>query len=496
MKTWSPRMHVPRHMVPRRPVVRLLVGLFCVFLSTRSNPAGRAAEAARPPNIVLILADDLGWGDLGCYGHPKFKTPNLDRMAVEGARLTNFYSTCPYCAPSRASLLTGRYQFRNGVTRNPAPDAGVNDVGLPDSEITLGEKFQAAGYKTICIGKWHLGHTPEFNPIRHGFDEYLGILYSNDMRPVQLIDADKVVEYPVVQATLTRRYTERALEFIRRHQNRPFFIYFPQAMPHKPLAASEAFYKKSGSDLYGDAVAELDWSIGQLLATLKDLELDGRTLVLFTSDNGPWYGGSTGGLRGMKGNCWEGGIREPLIARWPGKIPPALLSHEPAMMPDLFATCLALAGIPAPNDRAIDGKNIFPVLASGAKSPHEAIFSMQGPSLSTVRSGRWKLHIQPPAKPKILDSGSKWIDPRAPDGVTILAPYEQAHPSQYPGALTGDETKAFSLFDLESDPSEQYDVAVKHPDVVERLRGFYEGMNSKLPANQRRGPRREPPRKP
>jgi uncharacterized sulfatase len=403
-------------------------------------------------------------------------------MAAEGARLTNFYSTCPYCAPSRASLLTGRYQFRSGVTRNPTPDAGINDVGIPASEITLGEAFRAAGYRTICIGKWHLGHKPEFYPTRHGFDEYLGILYSNDMRPVQLIDGEKVVEYPLVQATLTKRYTERALDFIQRHKERPFLLYFPQAMPHKPLAVSEAFYKKSGAGLYGDALAELDWSVGQILVKLKELNLDERTLVLFTSDNGPWYGGSTAGLRGMKGNCWEGGIREPLIARWPGKIPAGHISDEVAMMPDLFATALAGAEISLPNDRVIDGKNILPLLTSTAKSPHEAIFSMQGARLSAMRSGPWKLHLQPPPKPKIWKPDERWNDPRGPDGVTILAPYEQAHPSEYPGVLTGDETKAFSLFNLETDPAEQHDVAAKHPEVVAGLKALYEKMNEQVGA--------------
>ena len=469
--------------------------LFAWLLVLIASAQGAPSESRRP-NFVIILADDLGWGDLGCYGHPKFKTPNLDRMASEGARLTNFYSTCPYCAPSRVSLLTGRYQFRSGVTTNPAPDAGINDVGIPASEITLAEAFHSSGYGTICIGKWHLGHKPEFYPTRHGFDEYLGILYSNDMRPVQLIDGEKVAEYPLVQATLTKRYTERALDFIQRHKDRPFFLYFPQAMPHKPLAASETFYKKSGAGLYGDSIAELDWSVGQMLAKLKQLDLDDHTLVFFTSDNGPWYGGSTGGLRGMKGNCWEGGIREPLIARWPGKIPPGHVSQAPAMIPDLFATCLTIAGIPLPIDRILDGKNILPLLTSEAKSPHEAIFSMQGPRLNTVRSGQWKLHVQPPPKPRVWKAEERWIDPRAPDGVTILAPYEQAHPSEYPGLMTGDETKAFSLFDLEADPGEQHDVAALHQEVVERLKALYEKMNSQVPANSAAAPRRGAPRKP
>jgi arylsulfatase A-like enzyme len=219
------------------PILLRVAVLFTAFLWLTAQ----ATSPNRQPNIVVILAVDLGWGDLGIYGHPKFRTPNLDRMAREGARLTHFYSPTPYCAPSRASLLTGRYPFRHGITGNPAPDAGIDDIGISASEITLGEAFQASGYQTGIIGKWHLGHKPEFYPMRPGFHEYLGILCSNDMRPVQLIEVDKVVEYPVVQANLTRRYTDRALSFIDRNKNRPFFLYFPHAMPHKPLAASEEF---------------------------------------------------------------------------------------------------------------------------------------------------------------------------------------------------------------------------------------------------------------
>jgi uncharacterized sulfatase len=450
-----------------------------------------AASAPAKPNVIIILADDMGWGDLGCYGHPSFKTPNIDRMAKEGARLTDFYSPCPYCAPTRASLMTGRYQFRSGMMRNPAPDEGINDLGLPATEITLAQAFKSGGYRTGMIGKWHLGHKPEFYPTRHGFDEYLGILYSNDMRPVQLMENEKMVEYPVVQATLTKRYTERAIGFIEQNRGKPFFLYLAHAMPHKPLAASEAFYKKSGAGLYGDAVAELDWSVGQVLAKLKELDLDEKTLVIFTSDNGPWFGGSTGGLRGMKGNTWEGGIRVPCIARWQGKIAPEHVSHEPAIMMDLFTTTLGVAAIPIPKDRPIDGKDIFPLFTSDAKSPHEALFAMAGEALKTVRSGRWKLHIQPPGKVRTMKPDEKWIDKRAPDGVTILAPFEQAHPSQYPGVLTGDETKAMSLFDLETDPSEQHDVASEHLDVVKRLQNLYDEMQKQVGSSTAAGESRK-----
>jgi arylsulfatase A-like enzyme len=441
-----------------------------------------ALSASAHTNVIIILADDMGYGDLGCYGQKKYKTPNIDKMAKEGARLTDFYSPCPYCAPSRASLMTGRYQFRSGITSNPAPDAGINDIGISDEEITLGQAFQKAKYKTCCIGKWHLGHLPKFYPTRHGFDEYLGILYSSDMRPVQVMDGSKTNENPAVLANLTKKYTARALTFIDKNKSKPFFLYFAHYLPHKPLAASEDFYKKSGGGLYGDAVEELDRSVGEVFKKLRELHLDTNTLVLFASDNGPWYGGSTGGLRGMKGGTWEGGIREPLIAWLPGLIPPGHVSHQPAIMMDLFTTSLLTCGIRIPQDRYIDGKNIMPLFTSKAESPHEAIFAMAGDRLACIRSGKWKLHVVPPKKPKVMNPGEKWVDPRAPDGVTILAPYEQPTPSDYPRVLAGDETKEGSLFNLEKDPAEQHDVAAENPQVVERLRAMFDEMNKEVPA--------------
>ena len=441
-----------------------------------------SAATAAPPNVVIILADDLGYGDLACYGHPKFKTPCLDRMAAEGARLTQFNAPMPYCAPSRASLMTGRYPFRCGMTNNPTPDAApeFDKLGLPLSEITLAQLFKNAGYATCCIGKWHLGHQPEFLPTRRGFDEYLGIPYSNDMRPVHLLDGERVVEYPVVQATLTKRYTRRAIEFVERHKDGPFFLYLPHAMPHKPLACSEEFYKKSGDGLYADVIAELDNQIGELAATLKRLGLDEKTLVIFSSDNGPWFGGSTGGLRGMKGGPWEGGYRVPCIARWPGRIPAGHVSHAPAVMMDLFATVLKAAGIEPPRDRVVDGRDIMPLFTSDAKSPHEVVFGMVGPRLDTVRDERWKLHVLLPhdwqSKP-----GERWIDPRGPDGVTILAPYEQYQPTDHPGLRTGDAPAAMALFDLKNDPGEQHNVADQHPEIVARLKGLYDQMNKDVP---------------
>jgi len=466
----------------RRDFLGLMAGGIAVSMLTNRPGCG---GTQKKPNFVLIFADDLGYGDISGFGlkESSIQTPNLDRMAAEGAKLTRFYVPTPYCAPSRATILTGRYPFRNGVVHNPTPDMGINEVGLPDSEITIAEALKDAGYASICIGKWHLGHTLKFLPRRQGFDEYYGILYSNDMRPVQLVENENVVEYPVVQATLTKRYTERALDFIERSAKagRPFFLYLPHAMPHKPLAASEDFYTpETPNDLYADVIRELDFSIGRVFQKLKQLGLDNDTLVIFTSDNGPWYGGSTGGLRGMKAKTWEGGLRVPMIARWPGKIPAGVVNNSLAGTTDILPTILKAAGVDVPEDRVIDGRDIRPLLTSAeAKSPHEALFAMQGTYLMTVRSGKWKLHVRSPGpEPK---RGDDWVDPRGPDGVTILAPYEQARPSAYPGANAGDGPKDMMLFNIEADPAEQHDLSKQHPEVVERLQAIYDKTFAEVP---------------
>jgi uncharacterized sulfatase len=295
------------------------------------------------------------------------------------------------------------------------------------------------------------------------------------MRPVQLIDGEDTVEYPVVQCTLTQRYTERALKFIEKNKSKAFFFYFAHAMPHKPLAASESYYKKSKGGLYGDVIAELDASVGQVLAKVKELGLDEQTVIVFTSDNGPWYGGSAGGLRGMKGTSWEGGYRVPFIARWPGKIPANHVSAEPAITMDLFATALKVCGIAQPSDRKIDGRDLLPLLTSEAKSPHEVIFGHQGAKLATVRDARWKLHVLAANdRHDPLDAKGRWIDPRAPDGVTLLAPYEQYQPSAYPGLRTGDAAEPMALFDLQTDPGEQRNVAAQHQEIVKHLKRLYD----------------------
>ncbi|MBM4156409.1 MAG: hypothetical protein FJ221_15475 [Lentisphaerae bacterium] len=461
------------------PTASRLAGLAAALLVASAAPA-----APERPNIVIILADDLGYGDLACYGHPKFKTPRLDRMAAEGARLTQFNCPAPFCAPTRASLLTGRYPFRCGMTQNPTPDAGpeADSLAMPASEVTLAQVLRAAGYATGMVGKWHLGHKPGSLPTERGFDEYLGIPYSNDMRPVHLLDGTRVVENPAVQATLTRRYTDRAVAFIRRNKDRPFLLYFAHAMPHKPLAVSPAFEGKSGAGLYGDAVAEVDASVGEVLDTLKAAGVEDRTLVVFTSDNGPWYGGSAGGLRGMKATSWEGGYRVPMIARWPGRVPAGRTSAQLTVMMDVFATALAAAGAAMPDDRVLDGRNLLPLLAGDERPVHDVIFGHQGSKLVTVRDARWKLHVKPSRQmdPKLEPDG-RWIDPRGPDGTTVLAPANQYGPDAYPGLKTGVAPRAMQLFDLDADPGEQKDAAAGHPSEVKRLQAAFDAMNRDVP---------------
>jgi len=446
------------------------------FLVVTSMMTDLAPCVSAPPNVVIIYADDLGWGDLSCYGNTQHETPHLDRMAKEGARLTDFYVSTASCAPSRVALLTGRFPYRTGVPRNPAPDAGL-DHGIAASETTLAEALKTLGYATRCVGKWHLGHLPPYYPTKHGFDDYFGILYSNDMRPVMLCRNDQAVEYPVVQSYLTQRYTAEAVNFIREHQQEPFFLYFPHAMPHKPLAASEDFYTPhTRDDLYSDVVRELDWSVGQVVETIRELGLKDNTLVIFSSDNGPWFGGSTGGLRGMKGSNWEGGIRVPGIVWWPGAIPAGRVITEPCGTIDLMPTIARAVGYEN-RDLAWDGHDIMPLLDGSGGAPKRAIYAWSGTTLDAIRQGRWKLHITTPRARPRGDEQEGWVDERGPDGTTLIAPLEQYAPWHYPSPADGPQTvdpKAGALFDLVADPGEQLDVAAQHPDVVARLRGLAE----------------------
>ena len=379
-----------------------------------------AVETARSPNVIILYADDLGYGDLGCYGHPTIRTPHLDRMAGEGMRFTSFYSAAEVCTPSRAALLTGRYPIRSGMASNSRRVLFPNSTGgIPESEVTLAEALSDLSYVTACIGKWHLGHLPPFLPTKHGFDTYFGIPYSNDMDRVAdsqlgrsvflepkveywnipLMRNELVIERPAHQPTLTRRYTEEAVAFISAHKDRPFFLYLPYTMPHVPLFASEAFAGKSPRGLFGDVVEEIDWSVGQILDALRREKLDKNTLVVFSSDNGPWlvfneHGGSAGLLRDGKGSTWEGGMRVPGIFWWPGRIRAGTVTQEMASTLDVFPTAIRLAGGEIPTDRQIDGVDLAPLLFENQPSPRQTMFFYRGTELFAVRQGAFKAHYR------------------------------------------------------------------------------------------------------
>jgi arylsulfatase A-like enzyme len=429
----------------------------------------------KKPNVVIILTDDMGYGDISCYNKNQFKTSNIDQLAAEGVRLTDFYVPTPYSAPSRATLLTGRFPLRHGVVQNPAPDAGINDVGINASEVTMGELFQGAGYHTKCIGKWHLGHKEEFFPVKHGFDEYYGILYSNDMRPVQIIENMDTVEFPVNQNLLTQKYTNKALDFIERNSDSPFFLYLAHAMPHKPLGASEAFYTSgTAKELYAAAIRELDWSTGLIIKKLKDLGILENTIVIFMSDNGPWYGGDTGGLKGMKATNWEGGIRVPFIMRYPQKLPQNKTISTPCWSPDILPTIMNLTGIKTDPGIYLDGQNIMPIL-TGKKMVHNPIFTMKEKQIKTIRDGKWKLFVVTPDFYKSADL-TNWKDSRGPDGTTIIAPYEQSTPANYPGIKPEKMDGEMLLFDLENDRTESIDLSAKYPEIKSEMIKKYENF--------------------
>ncbi len=426
----------------------------------------------RLPNVVLIYADDLGYGDLGCYGAKGWTTPNLDRLAERGMRFTDFYVAQAVCSASRTALLTGCYPNRVGILGALGPKS---QNGIHADEMTIAEVVKSRGYATAIFGKWHLGHHPQFLPTRHGFDEYFGLPYSNDMWPyhpgvahlpledrlknwphLPLIDGDKIVNANVtgeVQAKLTTWYTERAVGFIEKNRERPFFLYLPLAMPHVPLFVSDKQKGKSAQGLYGDVIQEIDWSVGEITATLEKLGLTSNTLVIFASDNGPWltYGnhaGRSGGLREGKGTAWDGGVRVPCIMSWPGTIPAGQTCSEPAMTIDILPTVAKLAEADLPK-RPIDGLDIWPLISGtpDAKSPHESLSFYWGQHLQAVRSGRWKLHFP-----------HSYI---STDATNAGAEGKPGKPAQKENGLV--------LFDLEVDRAEATNVAEKHPEVVARL---------------------------
>ncbi|MFH1919645.1 MAG: sulfatase [Planctomycetota bacterium] len=438
----------------------------------RTTVAAEKGVTAERPNVVIVFCDDLGYGDLGCFGHPTIRTPNLDRMAQEGQKWTSFYVAASVCTPSRSALITGRLPIRTGMCSDRRrvlfPDSAG---GLQAEELTIAEVLKGQGYATACVGKWHLGHLPQYLPTRHGFDSYLGIPYSNDMDRVAdspqgreafwspkfeywnvpLMRNEEILERPTDQNTITRRYAEEAVRFIRANKDGPFFVYLAHSMPHVPLFASGDFKGRSPRGLFGDVIEEIDWSVGQVLDTLRDLELDKNTLVAFTSDNGPWlifneHGGSAGLLRDGKGSTWEGGMREPTLFRWPGTIAAGVVTDIGSTL-DLLPTCAKLAGAELPADLVLDGMDISPALLGTGKSPRDEMFFYRGVELYAVRKGPFKAHF-----------------------ITRPA-YGGGKPEQHDPP---------ELYHLEHDPSEKFNVAEKHPDVIAEIRKLAEAHQAAM----------------
>ena len=428
---------------------------------------GAVAQPSRPPNIVIILADDMGYGDIGAFGAPNIRTPRLDAMASQGQKWTNFYVQ-PVCSPSRAALLTGRLPIRSGMFATPsgrAPGVFRDNAaqGLPLDEITIAELLKSVGYTTGMVGKWHLGQLPQFLPTRQGFDSWFGLPFSHDMRmtvpadkglktdayydpkpeywDVPLMRNEQIIERPVDHRTLTRRYTEEAVRFIDANRSRPFFLYLAHSMPHIPLARSSGYVDHSSAGIYGDVIEEIDWSTGQVLDGLRAAGVEGQTLVLFTSDNGPWlpfetHGGSAGPLREGKGTTWEGGVRTPAIFWRPGFVRPGTVTDMGSGL-DMLTTAAALAGAPLPAGRMIDGVDLSAPLRGTGPSPRDTIFYYSDNELRAVRRNRYKAHF--------VTSGAYGL-----------------------GAARTVHTSPL-LFDLAADPGERFDLAAAHPDIVADL---------------------------
>lgn len=462
--------------------MKRILALFTALLLSPFLHQAPARAAGAPPNIVLIFVDDLGYGDVGPFGNTKIKTPHLDKFAVEGMKFTSFYAT-PVCSMSRACLMTGSYNARVSIPGVLFPAA---KVGLNSNEITLAEVVKPLGYATICIGKWHLGHREPFLPTKQGFDSYFGIPYSNDMtidpvnavfakdcvfregmneakarkeaikHVVPLMRGTEVVEYPADQDTLTKRYTEEAVKFIRANQSKPFFVYLPHTMVHLPLAASVAFRGKSAAGPLGDAVEEVDWSVGQIMATLKELKLDEKTLVIFTSDNGA-ASGTSAPWRGKKGTIFEGGVREPCIMRWPGRIPAGTTCNQIAGNIDMLPTFAKLTGGELPKDRTLDGRDITSLMLKAGAPPvrDTHLYFMANQEIGAIRQGDWKLFFNSPAK------NGKAKNAKA------------------------DEVAAGALFDLAKDPYETTDVSAQHADIVAKLRAEAQSRGEEIKAHRR-----------
>jgi arylsulfatase A-like enzyme len=440
-----------------------MIGFLALLALGLAFPAA-AAESTRP-NVVIIFCDDLGYADLGCFGAKEWKTPHLDELAKNGVRFTDFTVPHPVCSASRAALLTGCYSPRVGIHGALGP---VNRIGLSEKETTLAEICRSRDYATAIVGKWHLGHLDPFLPTRHGFDQYYGLPYSNDMWPhhpatktfpaLPLIRNTEVINKDVTpedQANLTRNYTQESVKFITHHAGKkPFFLYLAHSMPHVPIFASKKYRGSSPQGLYGDVIQEIDGSVGEIVKTLKEHKALDNTLIIFTSDNGPWlsygnHGGRKEPLREGKGSVWEGGVRVPMIAHWPAALPKGTVQSTPAMTIDLLPTIAGILGAKLP-DHPIDGKDILPLLkcTPGAKSPHSAYYFYYGTGeLQAMRSGKWKL---------IFPHKCRMIEDREPGKDGKPAGYKQV-------------PLELMLFDLESDVGEKFDVASKYPEVVKQL---------------------------
>jgi arylsulfatase A-like enzyme len=441
--------------------------MLAVLLALTIASSPQAALPVRP-NFLIVLCDNLGYGDVGCFGSTRNRTPHLDRMAAEGTRFTSFYVTSGVCTPSRASIMTGCYPRRVRLEANCRGGPVLQPLdhkGLNPEEVTIAEVLHKAGYATACIGKWHLGDQPDFLPTRQGFDHFFGIPYSDDMTTravngitwpeLPLMRDQAVIEAPVDRNTLTRRYTEETIRFITAHQDRPWFVYLPQAMPgstNRPFA-DQPFRGRSSNGSYGDAIEELDWSMGEIRTALRRLELDDRTLVIWTSDNGSVdrQHGSNRPLSGWGYTTMEGAMRVPCIVRWPGHVPAGGSSSELCTTMDLLPTLARLAGAAPPADRVIDGHDIRPLLLGepGAKSPYEAFYYYYLEQLQAVRAGRWKLH---------LPLAAKW--------------------HSFGGV--GARPSPAELYDLETDVGETRNVTAAHPEVVARLTALAERAREDL----------------
>lgn len=456
----------------RRDFLRMMgLGATTVTLGPWLHASGQMPTPYRKPNIIIIFADDLGYGDLGVFGHPTIKTPHIDAMAAEGQKWTNFYAAASVCTPSRAGLLTGRLPIRSGMCSDERrvlfPDSSG---GLPENEITIAEALKTRGYATGCVGKWHLGHLPQYLPTNNGFDSYFGIPYSNDMDAVNgwnrknlieptienfnvpLMRNEEIIERPADQTTITKRYTDEAVRFIQEHKSEPFFLYLAHTMPHVPLFASEKFKDSSKRGRYGDVVEEIDWGVGQIVDTLRKEGLAENTLVVFTSDNGPWlmfdtYGGSAGPLRDGKGTTWEGGMREPTVFWWPGTIKPGVVSDIGSTL-DLLPTACVLSGAEVPNDRVIDGLDLGPALFGTGSSPRETMFYYRGEQLYAVRRGAFKAHFITETE-YVANTNQKIHNPPL-------------------------------LFNLEYDPGEKYNIAERHPEVIAQIENVVKQHKARL----------------